>query len=324
VSASSTLSSAAQPASVRAEAAAWVARLQSPERDAGTEQAFRHWIEADPAHAAAFDRATQVWEAIGGAASGMMVGKGRSKQRADALRVVASVAAVAALGAAGGWGVLRDPVYVTKVGEQRSVRLADGSRLALNTDTKVVVHYTKGRRDLRLARGEAQFDVAHNPARPFIVTAEGQQVKALGTSFVVRDDGRAVSVTLIEGKVTVTPAAAASKSAPPVYLTPGQRVRVGATASPRIDRPKIEAVTAWRSGEILLDDTPLALAVAEMNRYSPTPLYIDDPEVASLRVTGIFRAGDSHAFARTVAAQYSLAVVEEPNRTILAQASITP
>jgi len=318
VSDPSTLSGATQPPSVRAEAAAWVARLQGPARDAAAEHAFRRWIEADPAHAAAFDRATQVWEGIGGAAAGLKVGQGgRARTR---MQIAASLAA-GLIVAGGGWAVLRDPVYSTRVGEQHTVRLEDGSLLALNTNTKVVVHYTKNRRDLRLVRGEAQFDVAKNPARPFIVTAEGEQVRAVGTSFVVRDEGHAVSVTLLEGKVTVTPAAAKKAAATRVvYLTPGERLKVGARTPPKVDRPQLESVTAWRSGQILLDDTSLADAVAEMNRYSDKPLAIEG-DAARLRVTGIFRAGESEAFARTVSAEYGLAVVEEPDRTLLAPPS---
>ena len=79
-------------------------------------------------------------------------------------------------------------------------------------------------------------------------------------------------------------------------------------------------VTAWRSGQNLLDDTSLAQAVAEMNRYNEKPLEIEDGEIAGLRVTGIFRSGESQSFARTVAAQYGLAVVEQPNRILLVQA----
>jgi transmembrane sensor len=313
----STISGAPQPASVRAEAAAWVARLQGPERTPATERAFRRWMEADPAHAAAFNRATEVWEGIGGAAAGMLVGRGLVARG----RVLASVCAIAFVVAGGAWGVLRDPVYSTGVGEQRNVRLEDGSRLALNTNTKVVVRYSEGRRDLELVRGEAQFDVARNPARPFIVTAEGQQVRALGTSFVVRDDGASVAVILLEGKVRVSPARRPlSPSARPVDLAPGERAMLAAEAPARIDRPSLEAVTAWRSGEILLDDTPLTRAVAEMNRYNKKQIEIEDPEVAGLRVTGIFRSGESQSFARTVAAQYGLAVVEQSDRILLVQA----
>ncbi|HEX6866718.1 MAG TPA: FecR family protein [Caulobacteraceae bacterium] len=316
--------SAPQSPSVRAEAAAWVARLQGPNRDAEAERAFRRWMEADPAHAAAFDRATAVWEGIGGAAAGMDVGPGEVARQKTRRRAMATMMAATLVAVGGGWLALRDPVYVTKVGEQRSVRLEDGSLLALNTDTKVVVHYTKGERDLRLLRGEAQFDVAKNPDRPFIVTAEGQQVRALGTSFVVRDEGKTISVTLLEGKVTVSPAADAPTanvaSAKPVLLAPGDRVKVGGTTAPQIDRPRLQAVTAWRAGEVLLDDTPLPEAIAEMNRYSETPLRLEGEDLASLRVSGIFRSGETQAFARTVAAQFGLAVVEQPDRILLAQA----
>ena len=309
----------AQPPSVRAEAAAWVARLRGPERDAATEAAFRRWLESDPAHAAAFDRATEIWQAIGGAAA-LSPRKARSPQRA---RVLAGLAAAVVLGGLGGAYALRDPSYATHIGEQRSVRLADGSRIALNTGTKVVVRYTEGRRDIRLVRGEAQFDVARNPDRPFVVTAEGQQVRALGTSFIVRDDGKAIAVTLLEGKVTVTPAKT-PEATKVVTLEPGQRLRTAPAAAPVVDRPKLEAVTAWRSGEILLDNTTLADAVAEMNRYSPKPLALESEDIGALRISGIFRSGESEAFARTISAQYRLAVIEQPGRILLAEALTSP
>lgn len=309
----------AQPPSVRAEAAAWVARLRGPERDAATEAAFRRWLESDPAHAAAFDRATEIWQAIGGAAA-LNPRKARSPERA---RVLAGLAAVVVLGGLGGAYALRDPAYATHIGEQRSVRLTDGSRIVLNTDTKVVVRYTDGRRDIRLVRGEAQFDVAKNPDRPFVVTAEGQQVRALGTSFIVRDDGEAIAVTLLEGKVAVTPAKT-TPAAKVVTLEPGQRLRTAPKAAPVVDRPKLEAVTAWRSGEILLDNTTLADAVAEMNRYSPKPLALESEELGELRISGIFRSGESEAFARTISAQYQLAVIEQSDRILLAEALTSP
>jgi transmembrane sensor len=304
-----------EPAAVRAEAAAWVARLRGPERDAATEAAFRRWLESDPAHAAAFDRATDIWQAIGGAAA-MTPRKPAVSRRTP---VLAGLAAAVVLGGLGGAYALRDPSYATHVGEQRSVRLADGSRIALNTDTKVVVRYSEGRRDIRLVRGEAQFDVAKNPNRPFVVTAEGQQVRALGTSFIVRDDGKAVAVTLLEGKVSVTPVKA-SPATKVVTLVPGQRLRTSLAAAAIVDRPKLEAVTAWRSGEILLDDTTLAQAVSELNRYSERPLALENEAIGALRISGIFRSGESEAFARTISAQYQLAVIEQDGRILIAEA----
>lgn len=310
MSTSSTIPPAAEPASVRAEAAAWVARLQSPERDAETERAFRSWFESDTAHASAFNKATEVWEAIGGAASAGM-------RRRAPVRAMAAAAVVAVLAGGATFGLLRDPTYTTKVGEQRTVRLADGSRVVLNTGTKVVVDYREGERRVRLVRGEALFDVAKNPDRPFIVRAEGREVRALGTSFVVRDDGKAIAVTLIEGKVAVSPG---KTTQGPVVLVPGERLRAASAASvPRVDRPRMEAVTAWRSGQILLDDTPLSQAVAEMNRYTPTPLDLETGRIGELRVSGIFKAGEVDAFARTVSAQYDLMLIQRPDGMVLGE-----
>ena len=303
-----------EPDTARAQAAAWVARLQRADRGPELEQSFRRWFEADPEHAQAFARATEIWEAIGGVAPADARRKAPTARR----RMAPLAAGLMALAlTAGWWGFLRDPVYATGVGEQRVVRLADGSRVALNTDTRISVHYSKGERRLRLDRGEAMFDVAKNPARPFIVSAEGEQVRALGTSFVVRKAGSVVDVTLIEGRVTVSGATPSG----PVALTPGQRLHLADTRTPaRVDRPRLEAVTAWRRGEILLDNTPLSEAVAELNRYSPTPLVLETPRIASLRVTGIFRTGDSDAFARTVSAQYSLALMQRDVALTLAEA----
>lgn len=303
-----------EPAAVRAEAAAWVARLQSPERDAETERAFRRWFESDPAHATAFNKATDIWQAIGGAAAPA------DARRPLPLRALAAAMVVAVVASGAAFGLLRDPAYATKVGEQRTVRLSDGSRIVLNTGTRVVVDYSQGERRVRLVRGEALFDVARNPARPFIVRAEGQEVRALGTSFVVRDDGRTVAVTLLEGKVAVT-RAKASAQAPPVVLSPGERASIDGAAPARVDRPRLEAVTAWRSGQILFDGTPLSQAVAEMNRYSPTPLELETGRIGALRVSGIFKAGELDAFARTVSAQYDLALIQQPDRMLLAEAA---
>ena len=92
----------------------------------------------------------------------------------------------------------------TELGEQRNLTLSDGTRVALNTATKIRVRYDNAARRVELERGEALFEVAKVPARPFVVIAGGRRVTAVGTSFVVRRDNEEVAVTLLEGKVTVT------------------------------------------------------------------------------------------------------------------------
>jgi transmembrane sensor len=207
------------------------------------------------------------------------------------------------------WRAWVDPTYTTGVGEQRVVRLDDGTRLSLNSGTCVVITYSDSERRVELVRGEAFFEVAHNAARPFIVTAGDQQVVAIGTSFVVRYEAARTAITLLDGSVRVSPATDVG-----LTLAPGERVTFAAGGSRRLDEPKIEAVTAWRRGEVMLDSTQLEDAVAELNRYDKNTLIIDDPRIATLSISGIYHAGDSRGFAHTIAKLYGLEIIEQSNR----------
>ena len=179
---------------------------------------------------------------------------------------------------------------------------------------------------MRLLRGEAFFEVAHNKERPFVVVAGDNQVTAVGTAFEVRYEPDHIDVTLVEGKVNVTstaepvamPASVSSSktglsklSASGSAMTAGERLRVAKGAPAIIDAPRVEAVTAWRRGEVMLDDTPLTDAIAEMNRYSKSALIIDESRIATLHVSGIYHTGDSEGFAQTVAQLYGLQVSQE-------------
>ncbi|HEY8510123.1 MAG TPA: hypothetical protein VIL32_17325, partial [Steroidobacteraceae bacterium] len=116
------------------------------------------------------------------------------------------------------------------------------------------------------------------------------------------------------GKVKVTPR---EEEVEPIVLSPGQRLTLAESRAPKIDRPPLEQVTAWKRGQVSLDNTPLADAVAEMNRYSRQRIVIEDPAAAALRVSGIFIAGDSANFARAVARAYHLKVTEDPEVIVL-------
>jgi len=135
----------------------------------------------------------------------------------------------------------------------------------------------------------------------------------------VRRDADGMAVTLVEGKVNVLPQKADPKAPPrdAQVLIPGQRLRlVGST--PTLDRPNLEAVTAWRRGEVVLDHTRLKDAIAELNRYSPVKLQVSSPSAETIEISGIFRAGDSERFARAIADTYALEVIEESNRIVIA------
>jgi len=211
----------------------------------------------------------------------------------------------------------------TAVGEQRVMSLEDGTRISLNTSSRAVIRYEKKRRHVILESGEAFFEVAKIPNWPFVVSVGNREVTALGTTFLVRTDLQQVAVTLLEGRVAVAPADASvpqpgTTPSVPTILGPGERATFMANQrSARLDRPALEMLTAWQRGRVLIEDLTLEDAVAEMNRYSTLPLVIERPEAQHLRVSGIFRAGDSLSFAMAVAQTYGLTVEQQSGRILL-------
>jgi transmembrane sensor len=238
-------------------------------------------------------------------------------------------------------------VITTGIGEQRQLVLEDGTRVFLNTDTRLVVKYTEAARRVELRQGEALFNVAKKSDWPFVVVAGDREVRALGTSFVVRKQDEELAVMLVEGKVVVSPvledqrsaaepalaqqpAQSSGSAAPSVdtqksaparsdvfMLTPGQRLTFGAGSPARVDTPSVEKATAWRRGQVILDDTPLRAAADEMNRYNATKLVVATDVPADLMVSGLFQAGDSIHFAKAVADAYQLHVQERGREIIL-------
>ncbi len=311
---------------IRAQASAWIARLHGPQRDSRTETGFRNWLSADPAHARAFEQTTEAWDAISGVPSEKLssmvrwdrVGSSRTPMKRYGFALAASI--VIAVCAAGLHAHLSS-VTTTQVGEQRSVTLRDGTRVHLNTSSRLRTRYTEQARQIELEAGEALFEVARRPGWPFVVVAGDRRITALGTSFVVRRDPRRIAVTLVEGGIVVAATqpgdtSLAARSTGEV-LKPGERVTFVGTGQPTVDRPALERVTAWQRGLVILDGTPLREAITEMNRYSSVPLQVENTESAALRISGAFRAGDSLSFAQAVAVTYRLKVVEQPERIVL-------
>lgn len=182
-------------------------------------------------------------------------------------------------------------IYATGVGQRLTVALADGSRVTLDTGSRVRVAYSASERRLVLEAGQAMFEVAKRQPRPFVVAARDREVVAHGTAFDVRLDAALLRVALVEGRVSVgSPGRGAVAMQPADVLT--------ATASNvvvRHDEAAVAAITSWRDGRIEAEDLPLATVAAEMSRYLPRPVVVE-PEVAVLRISGSFRAGDAAAF----------------------------
>lgn len=306
------------------EAAVWIARLHGPERTLQMERGFRRWLAERPSHAAAFEKVSAGWELAGQLPSAPFPHLSRWQRagfREGFIRAGAVVAAAAAVAVAGVFFYASHRGVATQIGEQRTLALEDGSRIYLNTATRVAVRYDEKERRVQLETGEALFEVAKRPDRPFIVTAGNREVRALGTVFAVRRDSQQVAVVLVEGKVEVRPDTLAvdlPTTPLPITLSPGQRLTFMDDAPPKLDEPSVEKVTAWRRGQIDLDEVSLAQAVAEMNRYSVVKLAIERPEAAQIAITGVFRAGDTPSFAAAVARSYGLHVIEKPREILLA------
>ena len=306
--------------SVAAEAAAWIARLRRPDRNAELEHAFRKWLRSDPAHAAAFEQATTVWNELPGV--GSMFRERTQQRRRRWPRIAAAAAVILLAGSALLVQFSRGAVYSTAIGEQRLVKLEDGSWMTMNTDTVVRVRYGASRRYLVLERGEALFDVSKDANRPFVVAADDEEVRAVGTSFVVRKDASIVAVTLLEGRLKVESSVrpwGADKVAR-AEMVAGQSWRSQDNALTTLTPADLEELTAWRHGELVFDAMSLRDAVAEMNRYNEKPLVIQAPAAGSLPVSGVFNIRGNQEFAQTVAVVHGLNVVVEDKRILLSLA----
>ena len=203
--------------------------------------------------------------------------------------------------------------YTTAIGEQRSLSLDDGSIIHLNTLSTISVEYGKGERAINLVDGEALFDVAQDPNRPFRVYAGGTIAEAIGTTFNVRRIGDDAEVAVLEGKVTVTvtdsetlrglvepePSTAAANPAGnnSITLAVGETATVDASGSLHaVPSRDLDAVAAWRMRKLVFEDAPLAEIAGEFNRYNRTKMQIHGDETISPRFSGVFDADDPNAF----------------------------
>jgi transmembrane sensor len=225
--------------------------------------------------------------------------------------------------------------YETPVGGIASVPMTDGSKVTLNTDSRIRVALTDNERRIELEQGEAFFEVAKDPRRPFIVHVDDKRVIAVGTSFSVRRDGANVRVIVTEGKVRVENAAVAPASprqseaigddepqptsSREILLTPGTIARAS-NAGVLVQTkplPEAEEQLSWRTGVLVFRNQTLAEASEEFNRYNTRRIVINDPEIAALRIEGNFRATNIDAFARLLEQGYAVSVTQEGDQLIL-------
>lgn len=316
-------------AEIEAAALAWAARVDRAPLSADDRAELEAWAAADPRRAGAYARARAASAYLDRAAALGTGFRSAGHERApviDRRRALAAGGGLLAASLAGavGLGVLRHRErIVTPRGDVRRVSLPEGSSVTLNTSTALRPDIEGAVRRVELIRGEALFDVAKDPARPFVVAARDLRVRVVGTSFTVRvhEDDR-VEVAVREGVVEVH----REGDAQPLRLTAGD-VAVAAPAGElrRSSAPleTLERAMAWREGRLDLTGLTLGQAAAEFRRYSGRPIVVDDPAVAALKVAGVYSISDPEGFARAAAIGLGLEAVVEPERIRLRRSAIS-
>lgn len=199
-----------------------------------------------------------------------------------------------------GWYFHPRPLRLeTAVGEQRSVLLADGSLVTLNTSSSVEIHMGKDRRTLRLLSGEALFKVAHDAARPFEVTAGDTTVRAVGTQFDVDRHCASTTVTVVEGRVAVFAANAASRdegAETKVPLEAGEQLTLVPRTVLHPVRADVATAISWTQRKLVFEHRQLGEVAKEFNRYNRQVIEIQSDELRMQQVTGVFQADDPGSF----------------------------
>ena len=315
------------------DAAAWFVRLQRHPDDRELRRAFETWLAADADNRRSWETVQGAWTRLGDLRDEPSVAAARAslpsaRVRPARTRWAAGIAAMLVLsGSFLGFAAWRQgqeaspaasiasapqalAVYATPIGGQKTVVLDDGSKVTLSTDTEVRLTEWDRRRALTVVRGEAFFKVAKNPDRPFVVTAAGRTVTALGTAFNVRVDPGRWSVGLLEGKIRVAAASAL------IDVAPGHELAQIGDRPWTVTARNVGDLTSWRDGRLVFENRPLGDIVEEMNRFSTRKMRIDDPALAATLLSGRFRTGDIAGFVATLEAYGMVRAAPGPGASI--------
>lgn len=342
---------------IEQQAADWLARRDAEGWTDDEQRSLDAWLGASSRHKVAYLRLQAAWTETGrlqafaaGLPAGAVPPRSGAVSAADASRPdarpdlrdlrfaprdrrahsrrgwhgMAAALALLALGSVawGGWQLTgrQQASYASAVGQIQTVTLPDGSTATLSSDSRLDVRISRGERHLALARGEAFFDVAHDTRRPFVVETEGRRVAAVGTRFSVRRDLDEIRVVVTEGKVRLESRAGPDGRAQPVSLLPAGSVATAGRNGVLVRSLPLadaERYLEWRDGFLTFDDTSLADAAAEFNRFNTRKLELGDGAVANLRVGGNFRWSNAEGFAHLLEQGFPVRAERHADRIVL-------
>jgi transmembrane sensor len=334
---------------IAAEATRWFEALRHEVPDAGLRADFARWLKRSPRNvqhflfATALDRTLDSLDArreldveamIAEAGNDVVALRAEVHSPEPVARQMyphrrgqrlAGIAATFAVAVTGWWvfaNIDRPQVFTTAIGEQRTIRLEDGSVLQLNTDSRVRVQFSDDGRDLALLKGEALFKVAHGAARPFRVRAGDSLIQALGTQFNVYRKPGGVAVAVLEGKVAVSArdkrAAYESGEAQATVLAAGETATVTAGTVIREHLDEAAHAAAWRQRRLVFRIDPLSEVIAEFNRYNRAPkLRLEGMDGAARHYTGTFDADDPDSLALLLSQDSTLSVERSEQEIVI-------
>lgn len=350
---------------IYAEASDWLVECRSGDIDAAGRKEFYAWLRASPEHMRAYLELAAIWNEgakldpnrtfddlalleAARSAGNVIALEGRDDRplSADAeksKRVVRSrwvrwSVAASFLAAAIGvcvWAYSQKDVYSTGLGEQRTLALSDGSRIALNAQSKIRIRFSSEQRSIELVAGQAFFEAAKDKNRPLVVASGATRIRVVGTQFDVYRKGSATTVTVIEGRVAIDRMQGANEQPArnhangvnagsgdlPVSLSleAGEQAIVTSQNTIKKIQPNISAATAWKHGQLIFAGASLDEVAEEFNRYNRKHLVIGDSQLARFKVTGNFSSTDASSLIRFLEARPGIAVSDAGDEILVSR-----
>lgn len=294
-------------------AAVWYSRLRSDAESDSAWTDFAAWLVADDANRIAFDQVEVLYADLDALAPDLdLIGRSKPAVLSNVVRLPPPrprpspvrlglgglVALAASLAVFIGIRLIHvDGTavrYVTQTGETRTVVLADGTRIEMNTGSTLSVAFSARERRITLEKGEALFQVARDPTRPFLVAVAGRDVRDTGTVFNILHDRDRTVVTVESGSVSISPAGA-PLSDRSVQLAAGDQLAVQEGAGEIVDHVDPAQATSWRDGYLTYKGAPLSVVVADLNRYFSGHIVLTDKDAGARRFSGVLKVDDEDA-----------------------------